>query len=283
MSDKKPVIIFSTADKRNFPHAVSFFNSLTKFHQPGELDMLLYTDEDNPDQLKRLPKGVRTADITPFLANDPAFWYRQKPIISEPLLDQYEVVIGADADQLVLGDISYLWKTEGYDVATVINWNRVDPQLYGFVEIGRIGIAPIEYFNCGLVALRSKKFAHVWKSNCFYTQFERMQYREQDILNIMCYFGNWNVRCLDHQDTLANVNAWWGLIAKGELNRAELRGEEIVVPKGEGDTPFPPVDTTLKIVHLGGGAGAPKDNWGAYFNPAVMERINYLKGASGTT
>lgn len=270
---KKAVVIYTTADINNFGYAISMLNSLTKFHSPKEVDMVLYTNEVRPEQLKRLPEGVRTADLTPYL-DDPMFWYRQKPILSEPLLDDYECVIGMDSDQLVLGDISYIWKTQGYDVATVINWNRIDPNFYGFVELGRIGIAPMDYFNCGLVALRSKRFAHVWKVNCFYPQFERMQYREQDILNVMCYFGNFNVRCLDHQDTIGGMNAWWGLIAKGELNRAILKGEEIIVPKGEGDTPFPPVDTTLKVVHSGG--GLVKQAWGTLFSPEVMVRINEL-------
>lgn len=273
---KKPVIIFSTADVNNFPHSVSFFNSLTKFHKPTEVDMLLYTNEKRPEQLNRLPEGVRVEDVTPYL-EDPAFWYRQKPIISEPLLDEYEVVIGMDSDQLVLGDLSYIWKTEGYDVLTVLNFNRSDPNFYGLVELNQVGINAMEYFNCGLVALRSKKFAHHWKVLCFSEQFERVRYREQDILNILCYYGNYNVRCADHMDTIAGMNAWWGLISKSELHRAQLRKEEIIIPKGEGETPYPPVDTVLKIVHLGGGSGGLKNNWGTYFNPDVMERINELK------
>lgn len=271
--NKKPVIIFSTADQRNFPYAVSFFNSLTKFHSTKEVDMVLYTNETRPEELKKLPEGVKVEDLTPYL-EDPAFFYRQKPILSEPLLDEYELVIGMDCDQIVLGKLDYILNTKDYDVGVVMNYNRFDPQFYGLVELGRIGIGPMDYFNCGLVTLRSKKFAHTWKVNCFTPQFDRMQYREQDILNIMCYFGNWNVRCFDHGDGVAKYFAWHGLLGKGEWHRAEVKGEKIIVPKGEGDQPFPPEDVQVVIAHMGG--GNEKGNWGTFFPPKVMERIGEL-------
>jgi hypothetical protein len=273
--NKKPAVFYAACDQNNFQYAIPFWRSMTKFHSPKDIDMILYTNEKRPEILKRLPEGIKVVDLTPYL-KDPAFFYRQKPILAEPLLDEYELAVGFDVDQLVLNDLSYVIERKDYDVATVINYNRVDPQVYGHVDLMRIGIAPIEYFNCGLVALRSKKFAHHWKVLCFSEQFNRVQYREQDILNVLCYYGNYNVVCLDHGDGVNNYNSWHGLIAKGELSRSELRGKDIVIPKGLGDQPFPPEDMTLRVIHLGGGAGAKKDNWGAFFPPEVMEKINEL-------
>ncbi len=102
---------------------------------------------------------------------------------------------------------------------------------------------------------------------------------EQDILNIMCYYGNWNVRCLDLPDSLAkNPNhSFWGLIGKGEWKDSFLQNGEIFIPKGQGETPFPPEEKSLKVIHMGGGQGAPKDNWNAFFPPDVMERINEIR------
>lgn len=264
---KKPICIFCIADKNNLAYARAMINSFRKFNN---WDVILFTDETNTDNL---PKNVIIRDLKPYL-RDPMFFYRATPIIGEELLDEYDCVVKMDADQLVLGDMSYIEKTRDYDLATVINWNRWDERVYPLVQ--GWGIFPAEYFNCGLVAMRSKVAVHHWRTLCFSSQFDRLQYKEQDLLNAICYFGNYNIRCLDHTDPIKGVAAWWGMIAKGELNRAIIKENKVIVPKGFGDTPFPPTDMELKVIHLGGGKDAKKDNWGIYFSPEVMKYINKL-------
>ena len=61
---KKPAMFFGAADEKNFPHAVMFWNSLTKFHSPKDIDMIMFTSETRPEELKKLPQGIRTVDIT---------------------------------------------------------------------------------------------------------------------------------------------------------------------------------------------------------------------------
>lgn len=253
---KKPLLFYTIADANNMPYATSMWNSFKKFHP----DVDTYT--------------VTGDELAEYLKNDPAFFYRATPILSERFLKDYELVVKIDADSVVLGDLSYIWETKDYDVATVINWNRIDPEQFGLV--GGWGILPTEYMNAGLVAIRSEKFAHHWNVLCFTPQFDRLQYKEQDLLNVLCYFGNYNVRCLDHGDGPAKVNAWWGLISKGEWTRAVLKEGKIFIPKGEGDQPFPDKDTELKIVHMAGGAGTKKDNWQVYFPEAIYTRIKEL-------
>lgn len=271
--NKKPVVMAAVGSKEYSKYAIPFWKSMVKFHNPKEIDMLWYTNEKDKNILKRLPEGITLVDLDPYL-KDPQFYFRQKPVIGEPLLDNYELAILFDSDQLILGDLSYIIRTSDYDVGTVINWNRWDEKFYPLVSIP--GIAPIEYFNCGLVACRSKKFFHHWNVLCFSPQFERLQYREQDMLNYMCYYGNYNVRCFDIPDGVAKYAAWHGILAKGELHRTILRGKDIIIPKGEGDTPFPPEDITLKAISLGGGHGALKDNWANYFPPEVMTRVSEI-------
>lgn len=268
---KEPVLVFTCADKNNFDYAVGMLNSLRKFH---DWPALIVTDEKDPEKLKKLPKGVEVKDLTLYLKDDPAFFYRQKPVIAEEYIKKYELVLGLDADQIITGNLDYILNTKDYDVGTVINWNRVDPAMYGYVQ--GWGINPIEYMNCGLVAMRSEAFVHHWKVLCFNNQFDRLQYKEQDLLNILIYYGNYNVRCFDHGDGIAKYNAWHGLIAKGELLRAELRGDEIIIPKGEGDKPFPDQDQVLKVIHAAGGSKVNKMNYKTWVNDAVSERIDYL-------
>ena len=265
---------FAVGSKEYSKYAIPFWKSMTKFHSPKDIDMIWYTDEKDPEVLKNLPTGITVSNLTPLLT-DPAFYYRQKPVIMETLIQDYELVVGFDSDQLILGDLNYILESEDYDVGTVYNWNRFDQQYYPLVEIMRIGILPAEYFNCSLVAVRNKKFVHTWLTWCFSPNFDRSQYREQDGLNILCYSGNWNVRCFDLPENKETLG-WYGMLGKGEYNKAELREKDIYIPKGLGDTPFPPTDVKVHVATLGGGHGAVKDNWAAFFPPKVMERIQEL-------
>jgi len=124
--------------------------------------------------------------------------------------------------------------------------------------------------------MRSEKFVHHWKVLCFSNQFDRLQYKEQDLLNILCYYGNYNVRCLDHGDKPANMAAWWGLIAKGEYTRCILKDNKIIIPKGFGDTPFPTEDLELKVIHAAGGNQANKMNYHTWFSEDIASRLDFL-------
>lgn len=254
---KKPVIVFSIADERNKPYADKMLASLRKFH---------------PDIPYHLVEG---AELQTYLKADPMFFYRATPIIAEKFIKDYELVIKIDADSIIVGSLDYLLNTKDFDVFTVINWNRADAQ--EFPLVAGWGILPIEYFNAGLVGMRSEKFVHDWKIQCFSPQFDRMQYKEQDILNAICYFGNYNVRCGDHGDGPAGMMAWWGLLSKGEWSRAILKGEKIIVPKGEGPTPFPIQDMELKVLHWGGGQDSPeKLNYRTRFNEEIVTYLDKL-------
>lgn len=268
LKQKKPVAIYCIADKNNLSYAKTMIKSLRYFHK--DWPVILITDETEKDNI---PEKVIVKDLKPYLA-DQAFFYRATPILAESLLDEYELVIKIDADSLILGDLSILLETKDFDVATVINWNRFDEKYYPLVS--GWGIFPAEYFNCGFVAIRSKQFAHDWRMVCYTPQFDRLQFREQDLLNALCYFGNYNVRNLDLGDKRLDLNSWWGIIGKGEWNRSIVRDGKIIVPKGLGDTPFPPTDMEIKVAHLGGGNGASKDNWGAFFSDAAMKRIQEI-------
>lgn len=268
LKNKKPVAVFCIATKNHMSYAKTMIKSLRHFHK--DWPVILVTDETDS---KNLPENVIIKDIKPYLA-DRMFFYRATPIIGESLLNEYELVIKIDSDSLILGDLSSLVETKDYDVATVINWNRFDERFYPVVQ--GWGIFPTEYFNAGFVAMRSRKFAHDWRMLCYTPQFDRLQYKEQDLLNALCYFGNYNVRCLDLPNKEVEVNSFWGIIGKGEWNRAIVKDDMIIVPKGLGNTPFPPTDMEIKVAHLGGGSEARKDNWAAFFSPEAMTRIGEI-------
>lgn len=254
---KKPVLFFTTADANNEKYAQALERSFKHFHP----DIPFHT--------------VKGEELQSYLKDDPAFFYRQKPILGEKYLKEYELVIGIDADSIILGDLSYLWETKDYDIAGVLNYNELDAKQFGM--IGGWGILPIEYMNCGLVAMRNEQFVHNWNVWCHSPQFERLhKYREQDGLNALVYHGNWNVRILDHGDGPAGMHALWGLFGKTYWNRTVLKDKKVIIPASGNPNVFPPMEMEIKIAHMGGGGGTKKDNWGIYFPEEVYQYIQTL-------
>lgn len=246
--------MFIPADKRSGDLTNAYINSVRKFHSEKELPIRVY---DNPN-----PQDV-------------AFWYRSKPIIAKDLIKEYELVIGCDNDMICFGPLDHILNPL-YDVGTVLNINRVDPQVYGYIQFQ--GIPPQEYYNNGLVATRSEDFVNRWYDLCFSKYFERWQYREQDALNILAHYGGYNVRCFDHAE-YAGKKTFSGLVSKGETNKAILRGKEVIIPRGEDN--YPDQDTVLKIWHCGGGSGEKKANYRIHFNEELIKHINWLIGKEG--
>lgn len=249
-------IAFTIADDANLPLAKQMINTLRKFHSEEELPVHIVTGEE----------------LSGHLRDDPHFFYRATPVIAQKLFAQgYDLVIKMDADQLVLGDISYIWDQTSYDVGTVLNINRVDPITYG--HISTCTIDPSKYFNAGLVAMRNREFVNHWSDLCFSEHFGRLQFREQDLLNIICHYGKYKVICFDHYDELNDYYAWHGLVSKGETPRAILKGNDVVIPRG--DDNYPDRDTILKIWHTAGGSNEVKVNFRTAFSE---ELIKYIEG-----
>src|ERR1035437_3447790 len=91
---KEPVVVFCIADKNNFPYALKMLKSLRHFH---DWPVILYTDET---ETKQLPPNITCEDLTPYLA-DQQFFYRATPLLAEPLMDKYELVLKLDSDQVI--------------------------------------------------------------------------------------------------------------------------------------------------------------------------------------
>jgi hypothetical protein len=255
---KKPVIAFTIADEANMPYVRMLENSLRKFHTAEELPLKIVSGEDLKAQL-----GI-----------DPQFFYRATPIVAEPLMKEYDLVLKLDADQIITGDLNYVLNTKDYDIGTVMNWNTVDPQKYGLVQ--GWGIQAPEYFNCGFVAMRSEKIVHHWNVVCHTPQFDRLQYKEQDLLNILCYYGNYNVRCFDYGDGIVDYYSWHGLVSKGEWMRTKMDGDKIMVPGLKDSQGAFKRDWQIRVIHWAGGNNGGKMNYKIAFPEDVIARLDYL-------
>lgn len=223
----KKVCIVVPADATHDLFFTQFENSLRKFHSEEELPLL---------RVKGDP-------------SDPFFWYRAAPLVIEPLLNDYETVIKCDADQIVTGNLSDIWTDTDYDVAVVLN----DPNF----QIRLWDIEP--YFNNGLVAVRSMKFVKHWKRLCMSRHFNSYQFKEQDLLNVLCSdYHDYKVKCLDN-------GKLYGEVAKPVWPQVKIEDGKFMVQGKE-----------LCVIHFGGGNVPDKGNYRIRFQPEVVKKIEEL-------
>lgn len=223
----KPRILFVPADDAHIPQYNQFVNSVRKFHTEEELPIVRITQPNPPD---------------------PDFWYRAKPIIANELLNEYETVIGADADQIVLAPINDIWEGD-FDVAVVRNDPSYPIQVWD--------ITHPNYPNNGLVVIKSKEFAKHWLKLCMSEHFSIYQYREQDLLAILCNYGNYDIKVLDDG---------YGEASKPYWTQFEMKDGKVMFNYRQ-----------LFIYHSGGGANDPsKGNFSIRFKPEVVNYINTL-------
>jgi len=235
----KDKIVFTIADQNNLQYAKLLENSFKHFHP--DIEFKIY----GPDEIKDF-------------INIPDFFYRATPFIAKELIKEYELVVKIDADSIITGPLDDVFNDTSYDLGVVLNNNRLEPLVKCF------NIPPQIYANCGFVAIRSKEFVNHWWDLCNRFFFREFQYREQDLLNIMITYGNYNVMCFD------NTSKWYGLASKSEWPRFEIHGDRLTCPS---DVNYNPTQKTICCIHAGGG-NTLKWNWEKQFKPEV---VKYLK------
>lgn len=244
---KLKVCAFTIADQNNMKYYERMKNSLRKFHSEEELPLILWDEH----KIKSY--------------NDPMFFYRATPVIARQLLKDYDLVIKLDSDQIITGDLNHIIEDKSFDIAAPLNWNRVDPHIYGPVTVWNI--SPTAYFNCGLVAMRSREFVEKWFRLCFSAHFAAYKYREQDLMNILAYYFDWRFKNLDAEET------WNGLISKGEMGRYEVKEGKLVVPPAPDK--FPDKEMVVKLIHFAGG-NAANDKFDLYKSRCTPEVVEFL-------
>ena len=252
---KQKIIAFTVFDKNNEKYANILEKSFHHFHP--DIPLRMFGDAD-----------VRKA-------NDPEIFYKQKPYFADKLFREgYDAVLGLDADMIILGKLDYIFDTKGYDVGTVLNFNPVDFRTMGPIAVQGIHYAT-EYYNAGLVMMRSHAFVKHWLRLCQSKYFTRFQYREQDLMNIIAHFGNYQVKCFDDADDFAKYYAWHGLLGSHETTKMQMVNGDVYLPASPDG--FPSRDIIFKVWHPAGGQ-TPYDklNYRTAFNEDVVEYINNI-------
>ena len=145
---------YTIADNNNLPHYEKLKKSLAKF---SDIELKLF-DQKFVEEF-----------------NDPKFYYRATPILAMKLFNEgYDEVCKLDADQIITGNIDDVWNGD-FDAGVVLN----NPEF----PINCWDIRP--YYNNGLIVLKSKEFVLHWFKLCQSEHFDRYQFREQDLMNIL--------------------------------------------------------------------------------------------------
>lgn len=200
--------------------------SFRKFHPTDEL--IRFSDKDIPQ--------------------DRDFFFRATPYFAKKLFEQgYTEIAHLDADQIVLGGLEDIWEGD-YDVATVLN----DPSYP--LKVWDCAF----YFNNGLNVFKNPNFINHWDRLCYTEHFNHYQFREQDLLSILCsdYF-NYKVRVLDDLKI-------YGEVAKPLWKDATMEGDKVMIQGKQ-----------LIVVHFGGGSQNPsKGNYRIRFKDDVCAYID---------
>ena len=197
---------------------------------------------------------------------DSQIFYRSTPLFADILFKRgYTEVCKLDADQIITGDLSSIWETD-YDVAVVNNSNPRENKAHPYTIWN---IHPLSYINNGLVVLKNPNFVAHWKKLCYSPHFDYYQMKEQDLLNIMVFYGDYKVKFLDKD------KEFYGLASKGYWPDIIIRNKkELVLPA---NNEWNKIDKTIKVLHWAGGHNAPdKMNYKLRFKPEVIKRLDWL-------
>lgn len=242
----KKTIVYTIADARNLKWAQSLEKSFKHFHP--DIPFIIYGDKEIAETKIPIPH----------------FFYLSTPYYARQLIKEYDQVLKLDADSIITAPLEVLTSPETFDVGVVFNWTK--DEISQRVKVW--DVTPIGYFNNGFVLFRSAEIIeHIWKL-CNQNYFINYPYREQDMLNIVCYYGNYNVKMLDTGDS------WYGLQSKSEWNQAIMHKGLMVIPKNP--NMFPAQDKVVRCIHWAGGNMDVKMNYRAYFNDECSDYIESL-------
>ena len=219
-------------DQKNFYLTQSMINSFKKFNTH---EIKVFNARDM----------IRFADI-PFTDYHEHF-FRVTPFFTRKLIDEYDCVIRLDADQIITGNLDHVIEGD-YDAAVVQNSNPRDwKKHYNMTGqmLSLYDIDPLDYVNCGFIAIKSKRFVEHWWKLCNAIFFERYPFREQDMLNILVHHFNYKIKFLDRS------NKWHGLISKGYWAHIKKQEDTLIMPKND-EWPKDE-DKEIMAIHWAGG------------------------------
>ena len=229
---KKPICFFTFASDLYTPLAMKMVNSFKKFH--SDIPMFYYGQGEID---KALEDGFQMGRLAPYFGSK--------------LSKDYEIVVSIESDNIVCDKMLEILEGD-YEVAMGLN-NYEGLLGYELPEVSRT-----KYLNTGIVASKSERFWELWKKLNL-THADRYRFVEQDVVNNMLEFNDFNVKILDKDRVFysSSIRKVW--------EQMEVRNDKIYC-----------ADRLVRVIHWAGGNNN-KFNWHERkFNPKVCARLDYL-------
>lgn len=148
--------------------------------------------------------------IARLIAETPGLdFYNMKASAAKLFYDEYELVVNIDADHFIFGRMDEILEGD-FDVAAPSNYNYYENVGVSLTSYrGNVyNIIPEEkYAQAGLIASTSKEF---WKTyeKASLLHAPHMTCRDNDVLNMVLQFGNYNFKVLDGGWTPTDPNRY---------------------------------------------------------------------------
>ncbi len=184
-----------------------------------------------------------------FALNNQFNWNTIHPVISNILIDEYDMVVHFDADCIITTPLTELFEYSNYDVLCVRNnndYNKAGKDTY-ICDIE--GLNPQLYVNAGFTAITNKQFIIDWVNENI-ARANKYSFQEQTVLNMIVASGKFKCKILDAIDT----NVYYGVSClSGNVTHWDSLKDIIVTPNG-----LQLNNKIIKIIHHAGGHGKNK-------------------------
>lgn len=212
-----------------------FEKSFKHFHP----DIPLFVVGD--DQIHKLTKNISGLNM-----------YKMKASAAKLFYNDYDLVVNIDADHFVFSRLEEILKAD-YDVAAPSNHNlyeNVSLSIRSYLN-NNYNIVPEEqYIQAGLIASTSKSFWDTFESASL-KHADNMTCRDNDVLNMVIQFGNFNFKLLDGDwnQSSSNRKCFYGCSSLNMESSAYI-DDDVVKING----------IPLKCYHVAKGGAKPKFN-----------------------
>jgi hypothetical protein len=238
---KDKILCFTFSSEKFLPLADLCMKSFKHFHPDIEMRLI------GPEIVEKY-------------RSDPYFFAKIPPFFTKKWLRDYDLVLALNADSIITGPLDEIFDNETFDVGVVYNNNRTDRPVSVF------NIPPSVYVNAGFVAVRNREFSKVWWEICNRYVFNTLRYMEQDVLNILVNYSNFNVTNFD------DGNRWYGAVNRGEWHRFVVEDGKLICPA---DLGYNQQAKQICAIHAAGG-DTIKWDWSRQFQPEVVKYLQEI-------
>lgn len=215
---------------------------------------------------------VGDEDIKKLCAKTPGLdMYKIKASAASLFYNDYDLVVNIDADHFIFGRMEEILAGD-FDVAAPSNFNlyeNVHLTIESYNGVTYNIVPQLQYIQAGLIASTSKDF---WKTyeKASLQHANHMMCRDNDVLNMVLQFGNYNFKLLDgdYHPMSADRKCFYGCSSLNLENQCIISSDEPRI-----------FNKPVRCYHVARGEGAAKPKFNQLFNADVVnwlyERIKY--------